>query len=117
MLGRMSHRYIDLLFLVFALSAASRASACDPNENCVTCQAINLFNGQCAYAAEAPDCVFRREACKGCISLNAVRIGASVQCVACVVGAITSGGAVAPACGPICGGAAFAERVANQGGC
>ncbi len=113
-----NNKTIIFLFLaVFGCLISPTASACDPNEDCVKCQVTNPFNGGCTLSAEAPDCVVRRDSCKGCISLKALKYGASFQCVTCVVGAIASGGTVAPACALICGGAAVAEKVAADGGC
>jgi hypothetical protein len=103
--------------LLFSFAASRAEARCNPNEDCLKCQAVNPFNNQCILKTDAPDCLVRREACKGCIALTATKVGTSIQCVACVVGALASGGAVGPACAAPCGQAAVAERVAKEGGC
>jgi hypothetical protein len=103
--------------VLFSFSTLRAEARCNPDEDCLKCQAVNPFNNQCIVKTDAPDCLVRREACKGCIGLTAAKIGTSFQCVACVVAALASGGAVGPACAAPCGQAAVAERVAKEGGC
>lgn len=81
------------------------ASARGGGGKCPTCGPYDIF------------CDMRKKSCEGCLALAAVKLGASAQCVACVVGAVATGGAVAPACAGTCGGAATAEKVAAKSGC
>lgn len=106
-----------IIFLLLVSIFPNISFACDPNENCVKCQITNPFNGGCTLAAEAPDCVIRRDSCSGCLSAKALKAGATIACVICVGGALASGGAVAPACAATCGGGMAAEKVAQAGGC
>ncbi len=62
-------------------------------------------------------CQLHRQSCNGCLALNAARVGASGQCVACVYGAIVSRGSIGDACAAACGSAASANEVASNKGC
>lgn len=111
-------KYIIIAIALIFFTQLSYAS-CNANEQCpVTC-VRDIFSGSCtSIKTSDPACEMRKAACNGCIASTAIKLGASVQCVACVVGAlVTTGGSVLGACTVPCGGAAVAEKIAKENGC
>lgn len=110
-------RYVWLI--IAALSFTQKVWGCNPNESCPTSCLRDIFSGQCtSISSSDPACEARKAACNGCISASALKLGASLQCVSCVVGTLAaSAGTVTAACAAVCGGAAVVEKVARDSGC